>query len=142
MRLRQRATCGRTATGRTGAAAFTFAEVLAALVFMAIVVPVAMHGLQIASRAGAVAERKGVATRLADQILNDLVVSGNWRTAGTSPRLGLEWKDYEKDYQYRTFNEAWSEDSMMRLISVEVYYQVQSKDFQVRLSTLMCNTNS
>lgn len=112
------------------------------MVFMAIVVPVAMHGLQIASRAGAVAERKGVATRLADQILNELVVSGNWRTAGSSARLGLEWQDYEKDYQYRTFNEAWSEDSMMRLISVEVYYQVQSKDFQVRLSTLMCNTNS
>ena len=32
--------------------AFTLAEVLAALLFMAIVIPVALHGMSVASRAG------------------------------------------------------------------------------------------
>ena len=39
-------------------AGFTLAEVLAALVFMAILIPVALEGLSIASRAGEVAARK------------------------------------------------------------------------------------
>ena len=46
-------------------AAFTFAEVLAALLFMAIVIPVAMQGVQVANRAGVAAQRKTVAIQLA-----------------------------------------------------------------------------
>ena len=47
------------------AAAFTLAEVLAALLFMAIVIPAAIEGLHIASLAGTVAARKGEAARVA-----------------------------------------------------------------------------
>ena len=43
---------------RNDASAFTLAEVLAALLFMAIVIPVAMQGLRISSRAGELADRK------------------------------------------------------------------------------------
>ena len=53
-----------------GRAGFTLAEVLAALLFMAIVIPVAVQGLQIASRAGSVSERKALGARLAESKLN------------------------------------------------------------------------
>src|SRR6478735_6417980 len=56
-------------------AGFTLAEVLAALLFMAIVIPVAVQGLRIASRAGSLSERKAIAARLADSKLNELVVT-------------------------------------------------------------------
>ena len=42
----------RGARSRRSAAGFTLAEVMAALVFMAIVIPVALEGLSIATRAG------------------------------------------------------------------------------------------
>ena len=45
-------------------AGFTLVEVLAALLFMAIVIPVAVEGLRIASLAGQVAQRKSVAARV------------------------------------------------------------------------------
>src|ERR1044071_2373619 len=61
-------------------AAFTLAEVLAALLFMAIVIPVAVQGLPIASRAGSVAERKAVGARLAESKLNELVVTHQWQS--------------------------------------------------------------
>src|SRR5882762_4963509 len=51
-------------------AGFTLAEVLAALLFMAIVIPVAVQGLHIASRAGSVSERKAVGARIAERKLN------------------------------------------------------------------------
>src|SRR3990172_3451159 len=49
--------------------AFTLIEVLAALTFMAIVIPVAVEGMRIASLAGVVAERKAVAIRIAERVL-------------------------------------------------------------------------
>src|SRR5438128_966804 len=47
--------------------AFTLAEVLASLVFMAILIPVALEGLHIASRAGEVAARKSEAALVAER---------------------------------------------------------------------------
>jgi type II secretory pathway pseudopilin PulG len=114
--------------------AFTFVEVLAALAFMAIVVPVAMRGVQVANRAGVVAERKGVAVRLAQTKLEDLVVTGDWHTGVQQGQFEGQWKDY----RWRSLNEPWSQDSM-RLISVEVTYAAQNQDYTVLLSTLVVN---
>lgn len=119
---------------RSARRAFTFAEVLAALAFMAIVVPVAMRGVQVANRAGVVAERKGVATRLAETKLQDLVVTGDWRTGVQQGQFEGQWKDY----RWRSMNETWSQDSM-RLISVEVTYVAQNQEYTVLLDTLVIN---
>ncbi len=64
--------------GITNSSGFTLAEVLAALVFMAIVIPVALQGLSIASRAGEVAARKSEAALVAERILNENIVTTNW----------------------------------------------------------------
>src|ERR1035438_10887635 len=63
---------------RRSAAGFTLAEVLAALLFMAIVIPAAIEGLHIASRAGTVATRKGEAARVAQRVLAENLVTTNW----------------------------------------------------------------
>jgi len=111
--------------------AFTLAEVLAAMLLMAIVLPVAIQGIQIANRAGVVAERKGVALRLADQVLNESLVSSNLVTTTQNGNFGLNYRGYS----YRLFNEPWSEDAM-QLLTVEVFFQVQNREYSVRLSTL------
>jgi type II secretory pathway pseudopilin PulG len=133
MKLRTQPTCeaGRR-DSRRGRAAFTFAEVLAALVFMAIVIPVAMQGLQVASRAGVVAERKAVAVQLADRLLNESVIMDNWRNTG---QKGTVIQD-GKEFSWRLFNEAWIQNTM-RLLSVEVTYMVQGREYIVRVSTLV-----
>src|SRR6266567_846947 len=64
-------------------AAFTLAEVLAALLFMAIVIPVALEGMHVASRAGSVAVRKREAARVAERILNESLVTTNWNNGGS-----------------------------------------------------------
>src|SRR6266436_2676461 len=68
-------------------AGFTLAEVLAALLFMAIVIPVAVQGLRIASRAGSVSERKRDAARVAERILNESIVTTNWNQTVQSGTL-------------------------------------------------------
>jgi type II secretion system protein I len=114
-------------------AGFTLAEVLAALLFMAIVIPVAMQGLQIASRAGSVSERKAVGVRLAENKLNELVVTGQWQSA--SQRGTIE--EGRRSYEWRLQAEPWPEDGAMRMLTVYVTVPVQGQDYDVQVSTLV-----
>ena len=122
-------TCRRTSGVEAGG--FTLAEVLAALVFMAIVIPVALQGLRISSLAGEVALRKAVAARLADRILNEMIVTK--QTTGSSLAGTLE--EGPVLYQWQMRNEPWGLEAL-RLISIEVKFPVQGQIYDVKLSTL------
>ena len=50
---------------------FPLAEVLAALLLMAILIPVTMHGVTVASRAGTLGQRKAAAMRIAEKYMSD-----------------------------------------------------------------------
>ena len=117
---------------------FTLAEVLAALVFMAILIPVALAGLSMASQAGEVAARKSEAALVADRVLSESIVTTNWNRnlqTGTV-RQGL------REFAYTMRNEPWNQDpnqNAMRLLSVEVKYAAQGRELSLRLSTLVNN---
>ena len=114
---------------------FTLAEVLAALLFMAIVIPVAVEGLQIASRAGGVAQRKSDAARVAERILNENLIATNLNKSVQSGTL----QDGTREYRWTLKSDAWDQDMKQgapRLLSVEVTYAVQGTDYKLRLSTL------
>ena len=120
-------------------AGFTLVEMLAAMLFMAIVIPVALQGLRIASRAGAVAGRKGVAVQLAESKLNELIVTGQWHNSGQGGACGAQWPGY----QWTVKNEPWGGDTSLnnlRLVTVEVIYPVQSQNYNVHLSTVLPDT--
>ena len=121
------------ATRRVAERGFTLAEVLAALLFMAIVIPVAVQGLRIASRAGSVAERKALGARLAENKLNELIVTRQWQSSAQRGTIqeGLQ------SYTWSLESEPWAEDSAMRLITVHVKMPVQGQDYDVRVSTLV-----
>ena len=117
-------------------AAFTLAEVLAALLFMAIVVPVAIEGLHIASLAGAVAERKGEAARVAQRILNESLVTTNWNQAEQSGTL----IEGSRQFHWELRNEPWNQvpsQNVMRQLSVKVTFKAQNRDYSVKMSTLV-----
>ena len=114
-------------------AGFTLAEVLAALLFMAIVIPVAMQGLRIASRAGSVAERKAVAMRLAETKLNELIVTGQWQSSAQKGTV----EEGLRSYSWTLQSEPWAEDGAMRLVTVHVSVPVSGQDYDVHVSTLV-----
>ena len=115
--------------------AFTLAEVLAALVFMAIVIPVALWALSISSRVGEVAARKGKASLVAERILNESIVTTNWNR---SVQTGTQ-RQGVREFPWTVRNDPWTQDpnvSTIRLVSVEVSYSVQGRDYAFKLSTL------
>ncbi len=106
------------------------------MLFLAIVIPVAMQGLQIASRAGVISERKALAARLAESKLNELVVTGEWQS---SAQKGTIYEGLQS-YAWHLASEPWSVDGAMRLLTVHVSVPVQGQDYDVQISTLVDGT--
>ena|SRR2546421_108702 len=121
--------------------AFTLAEVLAALVFMAILVPVALEGLSIASRAGEVAVRKGEAAIVAQKVLNESVVTTNWNQNSQSGVV----RQGAREFRWTLRNEPWGQDpaeNTIPLLSAEVTFNAQGRDYSIKLSTLVDSATS
>ena len=123
------------AARRRSTAGFTLAEVLAALLFMAIVIPAAIEGLRIASLAGTIAERKGEAARVAQRLLTESLATTNWNQSAQSGTVteGL------RQFNWTMRNDPWNQDpsqNVMRLLSVTVTFNAQNRPYSVRMSTL------
>ena len=114
-----------------GCAAFTLAEVLAALLFLAIVIPTAVEALHVASLAGEVAARKGVAARVADRILSESLVTTNWTSGNQSGTVTEGFLDFK----WKLTSATWPEDPR-QLLTAEVTFSAQGKEYSVKLSTL------
>jgi type II secretory pathway pseudopilin PulG len=139
MKFATKSTSGTRSFADRSQAGFTLAEVLAALLFMGIVIPVALEGLRVASLAGEVAERKLQASRVAERLLNESLIVTNWSRAmqkGTIEERG-------RQFQWVVRGETWSQDGTMyapRLLSAEVTYKVQDRDYRLTLTTLTPHT--
>jgi Tfp pilus assembly protein PilV len=112
-------------------AAFTLAEVLAALLFLAIVIPTAVEALHVASLSGEVAARKGAAARIADRILNENLVTTNWNN-GVQTGTASEGT---QDFQWTLTSSNWPVDQM-QVVTADVKFSAQGKEYSVTLSTL------
>jgi type II secretory pathway pseudopilin PulG len=121
--------------GRRARAGFTLAEVLAAVMFMAIVIPAAVEGLSLASLAGEVAQRKAVAGRIANKVLNELLVENKLQASG---QVG-DVLDGPIDYHWSMKSQLWTEDptTPMMLATVTVSYPARGRNYEVHLSTLV-----
>ena len=124
------------AATRTSCAAFKLAEVLAAMLFLAIVIPVAVEALHVSSLAGEVAARKGAAGRIADRILNESLVTTNWSGSVQSGTVS----EGALDFRWTLTSQNWPQDSM-QMLTAEVKFLAQGKDYSVKLSTLAGSPN-
>jgi prepilin-type N-terminal cleavage/methylation domain-containing protein len=150
MKFRTRPVSTAASAAKRSAEGFTLAEVLAALALMAIVIPVAVHGLSVASLAGEVAQRKAIAARIGERVLNETIVSHQWNQ---NVQNGTEQAG---PYQFRWTlrNDPWNQNgagtavvtsgtinaTAMHELSVEVFFAAQNQEFSVRLATLVDTT--
>ena len=120
-----------TDAGRGVRRGFTLVEVLAALLLMAIVIPVAMQGMSVASRAAIMSQRKAAAMRVAERMLNELIVTGQMTQSTASGSLD----DGDTTYPWAMESEPWPQDAMTQ-VTVKVTFTVQGNSYDVSASTL------
>jgi hypothetical protein len=112
--------------------AYTFVEVLAAMLFMAIVIPVTLHALMLSNRVTSGAVHKRQAAQLATMVLNEQIVTGTWADGDQSGDFGDDWPGF----RWESSTDDWSEGTM-RVLTVSVSYTIQDHGYTESLSTLV-----
>lgn len=128
-------------------------EVLAAMVLMAIVIPVAVSGMHMASLAGVVTERKAIAMQIAERLLNEVVVTKQWSGANQSGveqagAFTFRWAMRDEPWtQLTTLNQAYNSvngintavvnGNTIHQLSVDVSFIAQGKTYSAHLATII-----
>jgi Tfp pilus assembly protein PilV len=118
------------------AGGFTFVEVLAAMLFLALVVPVIVSALAISNRTSLLAERGAIAAEMAENKLNEMLIGNLWQSApSTRGDFGADLTGY----RWEISTADWTGDTTNRLteLGADVYYTVQGREYKVHLSTLV-----
>jgi prepilin-type N-terminal cleavage/methylation domain-containing protein len=129
---------------------FTLVELLVAIALIAVIVPVIYQGLRIATLAGEVSQRKALAARIGERVLNEAIVNGQTQSATSGNESAgpyqFHWtlKDEPWDQlgnlQFSSYpnavNQSAVSQSVIHQLSVDVTYAAQGRSFSVHLSTL------
>ncbi len=133
---------------------FTLVELLVALALMGLVIPVIVQGLHVASLAGEVSQRKAMAARIAEKVLNESIVMSLYQTTqkGTEQAGPYQFTWTLKDEPWNQLstvqvlstsngvNQAVVNQDTIHQVTVNVTFKAQSHDYAVHLSTLVNTT--
>lgn len=111
---------------------FTLPEVLASLMLIAVIVPVALQAMTIATRAGVLGQRKAAAVRVAERVLDEMIVTH----AGVGGSAAGSTTERGATYDWTVEAELWSEDVMLEL-TARVTFTVQGDRHAIAVSTLV-----
>ena len=111
---------------------FTFIELLATVVLIAVIMPVAMRSITLCTRLGGDSRRRIEAASLARTKLTELVVSGDWATGAKNGGFGNDWPGYRWEADVSNWT-----DSTVRQLDVTVHWQSRGNEREVVFSTLI-----
>ena len=111
---------------------FTLVEILATLVLVAIILPVAMSGISLALNVADESRRQTEATSLAQTKMAEIVAGQQWQAASLAgdfapDRPEYRWVSQVRDWQGTTLKE----------LDVQVFWRHGNRDRSVALSTLV-----
>jgi len=110
---------------------FTFAELLATVVLIGIIMPVAMQTIALCTRLAGLSRKETEAASLACTRLTELTTSDEWQSSGKAGDFGSDWPGYRWTAEVSNWT-----DSVVSQVDVTVHWQSQGLDRSVTLSTL------
>lgn len=116
---------------------FTFIELLATIVLIGIIMPVAMRSIGLCTRLGGQSRRQIEAASLARSKLTELTSSQDWKTGEKSGDFGSDWPGY----RWTAVVSNWT-DSAVSQLDLTVVWQSQGQQRSVTLSTLVYPENN
>ena len=111
---------------------FTFIELLATVVLIGIIMPVAMHSIALCTRLGGQSRKQIEAASLARTKLTELTASQDWQTSERAGDFGDDWPGYRWTAEVT----SWT-DSTLSQLDLTVLWQSQGRQRSVMLSTLV-----
>jgi len=114
-------------------AGFTLIEVLASLLILAIVVPVAMQAVSLATGTATISRQRAEAAALAESQLAYLMASGEWQT-GT---LQGDFGELYPEFQWFASVNTWTQPNVMQLDVMVSWYNNRRGEESIVVSTLV-----
>ena len=112
---------------------FTLIEVLATMVLMAIVLPVAMKAVSLATMTAGASRHRTEASALAEAKLSELIATSPWQASGTlAGNFGDDWPEY----RWQAEVQQWV-DSSMEELDVHVLWTSRGSEEFITVSTLV-----
>lgn len=120
------------------AAAFTLLEVLAALMLMAIVLPVVMRGIGLATQLGAYTRFHDQAVSLAEAKIAESLVNEDWQDGDSIGTFDDEdlWGKGASRYEWEQQVDDW-ETSTIKQVTIRVIWTQRNQEQVVTLTTLV-----
>jgi type II secretory pathway pseudopilin PulG len=112
--------------------AFTFVEMLAAMAFLGILIPVVVSALMVSNRAATVAERSTIAMQLGENRLSEMMLDDAWSSESSKGDFGTDFPGYRWEMKQADW-----ESGAMTELTLEVFFPVQGREQSIRLSTLV-----
>ena len=110
---------------------FTFVELLATVVLIGIIMPVAMRTIALCTSLAGMSRKETEAASLARTQLTELVTSGDWQSGGRAGDFGSDWPGYRWTVEVSNWT-----DAVVSEIDLTVHWQSRGRDHSVTLSTL------
>jgi len=119
--------------GRDRRRGFTFIELLATIVLIAVIMPVAMRSIGLCTRLAGQSRRQMEAASLAKAKLTELIVSGKWEDGNQRGQFEeKEWSDYEWSLTVKNWT-----DALVRELELTVAWRSFGRQQGVTLGTLV-----
>ena len=104
---------------------------------MAIVLPVAMRGISLAAQMGAMARDRDQAVALAEEQLTQAIVTEAWRSGDDEGAFDpSQFGSHADRFTWELLVDDW-EASMMKEVTVQVFWRRRGEDFSVSLATVV-----
>jgi len=117
--------------------AFTLIEILATLLLVAIILPVAVSGISLALNVAGASKRQTEAAALAQAKLAEIVAYEQWHTA----TLAGDFSPDQPQYRWAAQVTDW-QGTRVQQLDVQVLWNDRGQDHRVTLSTLVYTGNS
>lgn len=117
--------------------AFTLVEVLVAMTMIAVILPVAMHGISIVLQLGSDARHRAEAATLAQSKLDDITSTGSWQAGDLAGDFGAD----QPAYHWNAYVQPWNDGSLSE-VTVEVSWTARLRQKSVVVGTLVASTET
>jgi prepilin-type N-terminal cleavage/methylation domain-containing protein len=110
---------------------FTLIEVLVTITLAAIILPVAMKGISMATNLGSQAKRQAEAIALAETKLAEVITTASWQTDQLSGDFAPDWPEFQWNIEVKDW-----QDPALRDITMHVTWTQLGREREVKLTTL------
>ncbi|MFI4859633.1 MAG: prepilin-type N-terminal cleavage/methylation domain-containing protein [Phycisphaerales bacterium JB063] len=119
-------------------AGFTLVEALAALMLMAVVIPLVMRGVAMSAQVGVLADRRAQATMLADTRLTEAILNGEWEEGDSAGAFDEETYGSEAEtFEWFLLVDDWNGQIAFKEITLIVTWQQRGEEQHVALATVV-----